>query len=187
MNKSFRHGQILKIIRSKEIYTQDELARELGQLGIQTTQVTLSRDMRELALVKTPEGYRQLSAETTGRELADVANEYLLDIRVAQNLVVLRTAPGQRQFSGHCGRSRRARRGRRNHCWRRHRFGDYSRHPHGRKFPPAHARADALIVRMVVAMIVDMARTGDHLAAVIGQHARNVLELERRMMDPQTA
>lgn len=94
MNKNFRHGQILKIIRNKEIYTQDELARELSQLGIQTTQVTLSRDMRELALVKTPEGYRQLSAETAGRELADVANEFLLDIRVAQNLVVLRTAPG---------------------------------------------------------------------------------------------
>lgn len=94
MTKSFRHGQILKIIRNKEIYTQDELARELGQLGIQTTQVTLSRDMRELALVKTPEGYRQLSEEKPARELADVANEYLLDIRVAQNLVVLRTLPG---------------------------------------------------------------------------------------------
>ena len=94
MNKSFRQGQILKIIRDREIYTQDELARELGQLGIQTTQVTLSRDVRELALVKTPEGYRQLPTETGGPELREVANEYLLDIRVAQNLVVLRTSPG---------------------------------------------------------------------------------------------
>jgi transcriptional regulator of arginine metabolism len=94
MNKSFRHGQILKILRGKEIYTQDELARELSQLDIQTTQVTLSRDMRELALVKTAEGYRQLAAETVGPNLADVANEYLQDIRVAQNLVVLRTSPG---------------------------------------------------------------------------------------------
>jgi transcriptional regulator of arginine metabolism len=94
MNKSFRQGQILKIIRAKGIYTQEELARELAQLGIHTTQVTLSRDMRELALVKTPEGYRQLPAETTGPELSEVANEYLLDIRVAQNLVVLRTSPG---------------------------------------------------------------------------------------------
>ncbi|MBV8551697.1 MAG: ArgR family transcriptional regulator [Acidobacteriaceae bacterium] len=94
MNKSFRQGQILKIIRSKEIYTQDELARELSQLGIQTTQVTLSRDMRELGLVKTPEGYRNLPAESSGPALADVANEYLQDIRLAQNLVVLRTSPG---------------------------------------------------------------------------------------------
>lgn len=94
MNKNFRQGQILKIIRGKEIYTQDELARELGNLGIQTTQVTLSRDMRELALVKTPEGYRQLPAEQGGPTLADVADEYLQDVRVAQNLVVLRTSPG---------------------------------------------------------------------------------------------
>jgi len=94
MNKSFRQGQILKIIRGREIYTQDELARELSQLGIQTTQVTLSRDMRELALVKTPEGYRQLPTEAGGPQLREVANEYLLDIRVAQNLVVLRTSPG---------------------------------------------------------------------------------------------
>lgn len=94
MNKNFRQGQILKIIRNKEIYTQDELARELNQLGIHATQVTLSRDMRELALVKTPEGYRQLPAETVGPQLADILDEYLLDIRVAQNLVVLRTSPG---------------------------------------------------------------------------------------------
>lgn len=94
MNKSFRQGQILKIIRSREIYTQDELARELGSQGIQTTQVTLSRDMRELGLVKTAEGYRQFSGEPNGPELADVVNEYLQDIRVAQNLVVLKTSPG---------------------------------------------------------------------------------------------
>jgi transcriptional regulator of arginine metabolism len=94
MNKSFRQGQILKIIRSKEIYTQDELARELGAHGIQTTQVTLSRDMRELGLVKTAEGYQRFSAEPSGPELADVVDEYLQDIRVAQNLVVLKTSPG---------------------------------------------------------------------------------------------
>jgi transcriptional regulator of arginine metabolism len=94
MNKNFRQGQILNVIRSKEVYTQEELARELSRLGIQTTQVTLSRDMRELGLVKTAEGYRQLPVETSGPQLADVVNEYLLDIRIAQNLVVLRTSPG---------------------------------------------------------------------------------------------
>ncbi len=94
MNKSFRQGQILKVIRGKGIHTQEELGRELSQLGIRTTQVTLSRDMRELGLVKTGDGYRQLAVETSGPDLADVANEYLLDVRVAQNLVVLRTSPG---------------------------------------------------------------------------------------------
>jgi transcriptional regulator of arginine metabolism len=94
VNKSFRQGQILKIIRQKPIYTQDELARELAQAGIQTTQVTLSRDMREMGLVKTAEGYRMFSADAGTPDLAGVINEYLLDIHLAQNLVVLRTSPG---------------------------------------------------------------------------------------------
>jgi transcriptional regulator of arginine metabolism len=94
MNKSFRQGQILRIVRSKEIYTQDELARELGSVGIQTTQVTLSRDIRDLGLVKTGEGYRPLTTENSGPKLSDVIDEYMQDIRVAQNLVVVRTSPG---------------------------------------------------------------------------------------------
>jgi transcriptional regulator of arginine metabolism len=94
MNKSFRQGQILKIVRSKNVWTQEEVARELAGLGIQTTQVTLSRDMRELGLVKTAEGYRYLQAERRGPDLTVAADEFLRDIRVAQNLVVLRTAPG---------------------------------------------------------------------------------------------
>jgi len=89
-----RQGQIAKIIRGQQIYTQDELARELSQLGIQTTQVTLSRDMRELGLVKTGDGYRQLQAEPSGPDFSSVASEFLLDIRIAQNLIVLRTSPG---------------------------------------------------------------------------------------------
>jgi transcriptional regulator of arginine metabolism len=95
MNKSFRQGQILKLIRKKEICTQDELAKELALLGIAATQVTLSRDIRELGLVKTSEGYRQLSMKVGNRsDLANVSEEYLQDIRIAQNLVVLRTSPG---------------------------------------------------------------------------------------------
>ena len=94
MNKSFRQGQILRIIRKKEIHTQEELARELSALDIQTTQVTLSRDIRELGLVKTAEGYRALAAEESGPKLADVVSEFMQDIRVAQNLVVVRTSPG---------------------------------------------------------------------------------------------
>ncbi|MBV9084189.1 MAG: ArgR family transcriptional regulator [Acidobacteriaceae bacterium] len=94
MKKGFRQGQILKLIQRRNIYTQEELAKELQLLGITATQVTLSRDMRELALVKTPEGYRQLPVESSGPSLADIADEYLHDISVAQNLVVLHTSPG---------------------------------------------------------------------------------------------
>ena len=94
MNKSFRQGQILRIIRHKEIHTQEELARELGSVGIQTTQVTLSRDIRDLGLVKTTEGYRPLTTEEAGPKLVDIVDEFMQDIRLAQNLVVIRTSPG---------------------------------------------------------------------------------------------
>jgi len=95
MNKTFRQGQILKLIRGTNISTQEDLARELKQRqGIRTTQVTLSRDIRELGLLKTPEGYRQMAAAPAGPDIATVAGEFLQDVRVAQNLMVLRTSPG---------------------------------------------------------------------------------------------
>jgi transcriptional regulator of arginine metabolism len=94
MNKNFRQGQILKIIRSKEIYTQDELARELQAVGIPATQVTLSRDIRELGIAKTASGYRPMPVESSGPSLEYVVNEFLQDIRVAQNQLVLKTSPG---------------------------------------------------------------------------------------------
>jgi transcriptional regulator of arginine metabolism len=95
MNKAFRQGQILKLIRGKRIPTQDDLARELkDSYGIETTQVTLSRDVRELGLLKTPEGYRQVENAPARADVAAVAGELLRDARVAQNLLVLRTSPG---------------------------------------------------------------------------------------------
>jgi transcriptional regulator of arginine metabolism len=94
MTKSFRHGQILKLIRSRGIFTQEELARALKEMAIDATQVTLSRDMRELGLVKTAEGYRELGADAPGLQFANLASEFLRDVRLAQNQVVLKTAPG---------------------------------------------------------------------------------------------
>jgi transcriptional regulator of arginine metabolism len=97
MTKSFRHGQILKLIRSRSISTQEELARALKQMDIDATQVTLSRDVRELGLVKTSEGYRELgslSDDAPGLQFATLAAEFLQDVRQAQNQVVLKTAPG---------------------------------------------------------------------------------------------
>src|SRR6185295_6759339 len=63
-NKNYRQSQILKLIRARTLHTQDELARALRVLKIPATQVTLSRDIRELGLVKTPAGYAQVSGET---------------------------------------------------------------------------------------------------------------------------
>jgi len=94
MSKSYRQGQILKLVRSKRILTQDELAQELRNLGISATQVTLSRDIRDLRLVKTREGYQEMAPEEKGPGLQLLAAEFVLDVRIAQNLVVVRTAPG---------------------------------------------------------------------------------------------
>jgi len=94
MSKSYRHGQILKLIRSKEISTQEELARELKQAGVPATQVTLSRDIRELRLVKTREGYREMQTDEADPAFKMLAADFLQDVRVAQNLVVLQTSPG---------------------------------------------------------------------------------------------
>jgi transcriptional regulator of arginine metabolism len=74
MLKRLRQQEILKLVRSRHIHTQEQLAEALGRAGIDATQVTLSRDIRELGLVKTAQGYQELS--------------------VAQNLVVLKTTPG---------------------------------------------------------------------------------------------
>src|SRR5271156_318566 len=96
MNKSYRQGQILKLIRSKNLHTQEELARALRTIGIPATQVTLSRDIRELGLVKTADGYAQgiPEAASTGPDVITLAREFIQDIRVAQNLLVLRTPAG---------------------------------------------------------------------------------------------
>jgi len=94
MTKSFRQGQILKLIRSSGVYTQEELARALKKLGIDATQVTLSRDMRELGLVKTTDGYRELERDVPNLQFAMLAAEFLQDVRQAQNQIVLKTAPG---------------------------------------------------------------------------------------------
>jgi transcriptional regulator of arginine metabolism len=94
MSKAYRHGQILKLVRGHKIHTQDELARELQHAGIAATQVTLSRDIRELRLVKTREGYSEMLPEESGPSFATLAAEFLHDVRIAQNMVVLKTSPG---------------------------------------------------------------------------------------------
>jgi len=112
--KHYRQEQILKLVRSQPIHTQEELAEKLRRLGIRTTQVTLSRDIHDLGLAKTTEGYKELRAATSGaagaapaapaqprpnetRHLKRIAGEVLRDVRQAQNLLVLRTGPGNAQ------------------------------------------------------------------------------------------
>ena len=99
MRKAYRQAQILKIIRSRSVSTQEELAEQLAAGGVEASQVTLSRDIRDLGLIKTAAGYREPNpqAPENHRDLPRVLQEFLRDIRLAQNLVVLRTLPGGAQ------------------------------------------------------------------------------------------
>jgi transcriptional regulator of arginine metabolism len=102
VQKRFRQGQILKLLAAHPVVNQDELRRQLVHLGVRLTQATLSRDLRELRLVKTQEGYRPLSAGTAEEAsplptLARALKEFLLDVRPAQNMLVLKTPPGGAQ------------------------------------------------------------------------------------------
>lgn len=92
MNKIERHKQILKIIRSEEVHTQESLAQLLGKRGIEATQVTLSRDIRELGLVKTAQGYAEINASPA--KFLSLAREFMVSAQSAQNLVVLKSTPG---------------------------------------------------------------------------------------------
>jgi transcriptional regulator of arginine metabolism len=94
MNKGYRQAQILELVRRRPVHTQEDLAAELRERGIQTTQVTLSRDMKDLRLVKTPDGYRPIDERPHAPHIEIVLQEFLRDVRIAQNLLVLRTPPG---------------------------------------------------------------------------------------------
>jgi transcriptional regulator of arginine metabolism len=102
VQKRFRQGQILKLVAGQPVGSQDELRRKLVHLGMRVTQATLSRDMRELQLVKTSDGYRKLSATASEEAsplpaLVRALKDFLLDIRPAQNMLVLKTPPGGAQ------------------------------------------------------------------------------------------
>jgi transcriptional regulator of arginine metabolism len=102
--KAFRQGQILRLVVSGEpITNQEELRRRLAAQKMRVTQATLSRDLHELRLVKTQEGYKPAGAVPQEPvvlplpPLARALREFLVDIRPAENLLVLKTPPSGAQ------------------------------------------------------------------------------------------
>src|SRR5208337_3154504 len=81
--------------------TQDELRRKLARRGIHVTQATVSRDIEELALVKTRSGYRLPDVAEPPAPvqptLQVILKEFLREASQASNLVVLKTYPGNAQ------------------------------------------------------------------------------------------
>ena len=99
--KRARQAEILKIIQSVDVETQEQLLDELRARGYSATQATISRDIKELRLVKelSGGGYRYASSERKGladsdARLRNIFKEGVTSVDRAQNIVVVRTMPG---------------------------------------------------------------------------------------------
>ena len=98
-----RQAKILDLIDRFEIETQEELTGHLRSLGYNTTQATISRDIKELRLIKTLSAetgkYKYTSsnagaADSFTTRLRNIFRECVTDIDAAQNMVVIKTLPG---------------------------------------------------------------------------------------------
>ena len=112
--KAIRHAMILEIIDTMKIETQEELAAELRRRGVNVTQATVSRDIKELRLLKvlSEDGsYRYATAERAEKGVNDrfirIFNESILSIAGAGNLIVLKTLTGSASAAA-CSSVRRA-------------------------------------------------------------------------------
>ena len=100
--KARRQAEILAIIREYDIETQDQLLEKLREKGMKSTQATISRDIKELHLVKELTGsssykyavsQKNTSLNVAGR-LNNIFRESVIKVDYAQNIVVIKTRPG---------------------------------------------------------------------------------------------
>lgn len=106
--KNIRQEKLLQIISEEAIETQEQLLQRLNELGIRSTQATISRDIKQLHLVKEPSGqgrYRYaVSVQKTKLNFADklrtIFRESVLTVDNAQNIVVIKTLPGLANAAG---------------------------------------------------------------------------------------
>jgi transcriptional regulator of arginine metabolism len=87
MVKEDRRQAILELVQERVIHTQQELALALAERGHPATQATVSRDIQELGLVRSPSGYRPAPA-------GSLLSELVVRIHQVQFLLVIHTAPG---------------------------------------------------------------------------------------------
>lgn len=100
MSKPLRQKAILDLLERGPVASQEELQRALNRRGLKVGQATLSRDIRDLGLVKTATGYAQPQGETSESALPPVSRlvrEFVLEVRPAQNLLVIKTTVGSAQ------------------------------------------------------------------------------------------
>jgi transcriptional regulator of arginine metabolism len=104
--KSRRLSAIRQVIDREPVHSQEQLRHHLASMGFVVTQATLSRDIKELGLVKrAADGAYQgsgnpevNSAASAAVALSRALGEFLISVDAAQNLVVVKTGPGQAQI-----------------------------------------------------------------------------------------
>ena len=98
MKKSDRIKLIKKILVDNDIMTQDDLVTALLDLKVAVTQATVSRDMRELRLIKAPAkngGYRYALPETyLPNADEDLFKSVVEEIKIQDNQLAIKTSPG---------------------------------------------------------------------------------------------
>ena len=99
--KNARQNKILELIEEYEISTQEALIQRLAECGFESTQTTISRDIRQLRLIKGPTGrgtYKYVAPEVRRGNDAPGHNSALTDavlkIEAAQNIIVVKTMAG---------------------------------------------------------------------------------------------
>jgi transcriptional regulator of arginine metabolism len=101
MNKALRQRAILEALRHGTIANQEELQRALRKRGFKVGQATLSRDIHDLNLSKAASGYAIPQGEGAGGlalpPVQRLVREFVLDVRPAQNLLVVKTIIGSAQ------------------------------------------------------------------------------------------
>lgn len=95
-SKKDRQTRILEIIRERNIKTQDELADALCREGWDVTQATVSRDIKELELVKVRAGGESIYAAPSANE-NEILRSSVISIDHAMNIVVVKTLSGMAQ------------------------------------------------------------------------------------------
>lgn len=102
MKKKNRQNLILDIINKVEVKTQEDLVERLIENGINATQATISRDIKELALIKIPSGNggskysttRNVNVKNVNIRLNTVLEQSVISVKCANNLIVIKTLSG---------------------------------------------------------------------------------------------
>jgi transcriptional regulator of arginine metabolism len=101
MSKSLRQRAILEVLEDGPVGSQEDFQKILRKKGFAAGQATLSRDIRDLGLVKTSEGYSLAVGENaldpSLPPVSRLVREFVLNVRAAENLIVTKTSVGSAQ------------------------------------------------------------------------------------------